>query len=407
MTKRGQLRLRKRLARENPVGKVYTATAGYAGSLPGQQELICLPLSMYQAEIRGLYSNYGPYGSTIASRTAMHHDEQSNPQLTINQDITLAGINTVLKEYIYVYDTSRKYVFKNHGNQNMEIVCYKVVCTESITADMYDCLSTSNTQSAIELLVKNNAANEADVLNNVIEPYGTNTSTSTGGVVASTAIAVNANNNISGGDDTGVQRAEGGGSTFGGVNTKFKNWARIGFSPKEVKSFQKHFKIIKKARKVLASNEVMEYKWFSDNIRKIDCRTLELGSDTHREVHTVAGTSWLMFVIRGFPAIMQFATGANVASISAPMWAYDETQSGVTQTASNLASASDVVTTAPSSLIWTCHTSTKFGSLANVFSKIYNIESVLPSSKVATNPVVEIDEDGETAHAYRNAFRLA
>lgn len=406
MTKKSQLRLRKRLARENPIGKVYAATSGYAGSIAGQQECICLPLSLYQAEIRGLYANYGPYGSTISSRTALRHDEQSTAQAAVAQDVTLAGVNTILKEWIYTFDTSRKYLFKNHGNQNMEIICYKVVCTETITSDMYSVLNASNTHQALEVLVKNNASNESNLLNDVIEPYGKNTSTTTGAVTVDSGLAVNANNNMAGNDYT-LNEGEGAGGTYGGVDAKFKNWARIGWTPKEVKSFRKHFKITKKARKVLASNEVMEYKWFSDNIRKIDARTLEVASDTQREVHTVAGTTWLFFVIRGFPAVMQFANGANVQTISAPNWAYNESTNGVTQTVSNLAAATDVVTLAPSSLIWTCHTSTKFGSLANAFSKIYNIESVLASSRVATNPVVEIDEDGETAHAYRNAFRLA
>lgn len=418
MGRRNQRRLRKLLARENPIGKVYTSSTGYAGSPAGQQELITLPLSLYQSEIRGLYSNYGAYGGSVSTRTGIMHSEYvdpgGQPQAAINQAVavtaagTLAnGIRTVLKEWIYTYDTSRKYQFKNHGNQNMEIVAYLVECTESITNDMYDCLSASNTASAISELVKNNAQNENDPLNNVLEPYGINTSTTTGAGVSRAEQAVNANNAMDAEDDI-VLDGEGAASTFGGVTSKFKNWARIGFTPSEVKSFRKHFRITKRKRKILKSNEVMEYNWFTNNIRKIDARTLDSpAADSMREVHTVAGTKWLVLVIRGLPAVMQFAAAANIETLTRQMWAYDETSDGIGRTGTNLAAATDVVTISPASIIWTVHTSTKFGSLARVFQNIRNIESVLPSSKAAGNAVVEIDEDGVVAHAYQNAFRIA
>jgi len=406
-SKRSQKMFKKRLAQENPVGKVHWVNTGFAGSLPGQQEMITLPLSLTQAEIMNMYQNYGPNGTNVSSRTEIIHDERSDAQVANAQAMDINGLTSVMKEFIYCYDTSRKYMIKNHGNQNMEIICYKVQCVLTINTEEYDCLTSNNTHEAISLLCKQSAANSGDVVQDPMERHGINTSTTTSASVADATLAVNADNDIKGAEGNALEF--GATDTFGGVGINFKNWARIGFTPAEVKIFNKHFKIVKRNRKILATNEVMELKWFSDAIRKVNTR--QLGGtgfkDVLRKNHTVQGTSWLVLIIRGLPAVMQLSNEDNLYDISRAGWHYADSGSGIFRTASDKTSACDVVTIAPSSIIWTLQSSSKFGSLQNSYSKIYNIDSVYPTALTAANPVVEIDEDGETAHKYRTSFRIA
>jgi len=405
-SKRSQKMFKKRLSEENPVGKVHWVNTGFAGSLAGQQELITLPLSLTQAEIMNMYSNWGGGQKSISSQADISHNMQDHPQAAVIQDVTLAGLETIQKEFIYTYDTTRKYMIKNHGNQNMEIVCYKVICTRTVNTEEYDCLTSNNTHECISLLVKQSTANKNDTLQDPLEPYGINTTTTTGATIADATQTVNADNDIKGADGNALEF--GAVDTFGGVTEDFKNWARIGFSPTEVKLFQKHFKIVKRNRKILATNEVMELKWFNDGIRKVDARQLSTpAKDVLRKNHTVKGTSWLVLVIRGLPAVMQFSAAQNLYTVGRNAWGFNDSDAGLSRTVADKGSDCDIVTIAPSSIIWTLQTSSKFGSLRNSYSKIYSIDSVFPSALTSSNPVVEIDEDGETAHKYRTSFRIA
>jgi len=392
-----------------PIGCVKWTNTGVISALGGQQEMISIPLSCTQDEVRSFVDNTGPGGRTTGGLTEVVHDAND---LTVSTSVefdtaTLAGLSVIKKEKVYNFNTFRSIRFKNPANMDCEVVFHLVTCIKDLPAAMFPSqLGAGTYGKAIEILCKNDATWAAPGRGGPLAEYGRNNT-------AANSTTVNSSTGIAAADlvdekGMDVDVNDYSATAKANVSDAFRNWARIGFSPKEVAEFRTYFKIKRSKKMKLASNQVVDYKFSQKKMQGIDTATLALtGRDAIRSLHTRRGQQFLVVVVRGFPCVMKIdsATYTTWVANNKDAWSYNHTTDGFAQTEIGAAAGYDVVSTSPAQLLYVANCSTNFGSLSKSTSKIRTIENVLPS--VYNNSLAtfnEIAEDSETVSKYKSAF---